>query len=164
MDLELLYFMYMKPTQRLDELNIKLPPVPGIAGLYKPVLIDGDLLYFSGHLPILHDGELVKGKVGESMTAEEGKETARLVGLNILASIHKSLGSIDHIERVIKILGMVNASNDFTEHPKVINGCSELFKELWGEDFGVGVRSAFGVSGLPGGVPVEIEGIMKLRI
>jgi enamine deaminase RidA (YjgF/YER057c/UK114 family) len=85
------------------------------------------------------------------------------VGLNILASATAHLGSIDRIERVVKLLGMVNAVDSYTEHPLVINGCSELFKEIWGEDMGVGVRSAYGVSGLPAGAAVEIEGILKIK-
>jgi enamine deaminase RidA (YjgF/YER057c/UK114 family) len=153
----------MKPTERLMELGIELPPAPGIAGLYKPVFIDDGMIYFSGHLPVISEGNMVRGRVGDDMSVEEAKGSARLVGLNILASIHELLGSIDRVERVIKLLGMVNACENFSEHPKVINGCSELFKEIWGEDLGVGVRSAFGVSGLPGGAPVEIEGLMKLK-
>ena len=92
-----------------------------------------------------------------------GKAAARQVGLNILASVKQELGTLDRVSSVVKLLGMVNSTNDFTQHPQVINGCSELFKDIWGDDNGVGVRSAFGVSGLPAGVPVEIEGIFKLK-
>ena len=106
---------------------------------------------------------MVTGKVGENLSVEEGAEAARQVGLNILATVRESLGSLDRVERVIKLLGMVNAAPDFTGHPQVINGCSELFRDVWGEDHGVGTRSAFGVSGLPAGACVEIEGILSLR-
>ena len=152
----------MKPMEKLLELGIELPPAPSAAGLYKPVLIDGDLIYFSGHLPIQIDGSLITGKVGLDLNVEEAKKAARQVGLNILSSVNNSLGSLDRVERVVKLLGLVNAPEDFTEHPQVINGCSELFAEIWGPENGVGVRSAMRVSGLPAGVPVEIEGILKL--
>ena len=151
----------MQPTEKLSKLGIVLPL--DAAGLYKPVLLEQNLLYFSGHLPLQVDGSMVTGKMGADLSTEEGKDAARLVGLNILASVKTHLGSIDRIERVVKLLGMVNAVDSYTEHPLVINGCSELFKEIWGEDLGVGVRSAFGVSGLPGGAAVEIEGFLKIK-
>ena len=146
---------------KLLELGIELPPAPSAAGLYKPVLVDGDLIYFSGHLPIQNDGSLITGKVGMDLNVEEAKKAARQVGLNILSSVNNSLGSLDRVNEVVKLLGLVNAPEDFTEHPQVINGCSELFAEIWGPENGVGVRLR-GVSGLPAGVPVEIEGILKL--
>ena len=153
----------MQPTEKLSELGIVLPSAPKAAGLYKPVMLDQNLLYFSGHLPLQGDGTMITGKLGADFSTEKGKEAARVVGLNILASVTAYLGSVDRIERVVKLLGMVNAVDSYTEHPLVINGCSELFKEVWGEDLGVGVRSAYGVSGLPGGASVEIEGILKIR-
>ena len=153
----------MQPTEKLSELGIVLPSAPKAAGLYKPVMLDQNLLYFSGHLPLQDDGTMITGKLGADFSTEKGKEAARVVGLNILASVTAHLGSIDRIERVVKLLGMVNAVDSYTEHPQVINGCSELLKEIWGKDLGVGVRSAYGVSGLPGGAAVEIEGILKIR-
>ena len=152
----------MTPTEKLSELAIDLPFPPAAAGLYKPVLVENDLIYFSGHLPIRDDGTMIAGKVGVELTVEDGKAAARQVGLNILASVKQELGTLDRVSSVVKLLGMVNSTNDFTQHPQVINGCSELFKDIWGDDNGVGVRSAFGVSGLPAGVPVEIEGIFKV--
>ena len=152
----------MNPTEKLSQLGIELPPPPKAAGLYKPVLVEGELLYFSGHLPIKNDGIMITGKVGAELSVEEGNAAARQVGLNILSSVKHELGSLDQVLSVVKLLGMVNATQDFTQHPQVINGCSKLFNEIWGDDKGVGVRSAFGVSGLPAGVPVEIEGILKL--
>ena len=94
---------------------------------------------------------MITGKIGEELTIEEGRDAARLVGLNILASAKQELGSLDRVRSVVKLLGMVNATEDFIQHPQIINGCSELFSEIWGDDYGVGVRSAFGVSGLPRG-------------
>lgn len=163
MEENLLYAWAMQPTEILSELGIVLPSAPKAAGLYKPVILDQNLLYFSGHLPLLSDGVMITGKLGADFSTEKGKEAARLVGVNILASVTAHLGSIDRVDRVVKLLGMVNAVDSYMEHPLVINGCSELFKEIWGEDLGVGVRSAYGVSGLPGGAAVEIEGILKIK-
>ena len=153
----------MMISEKISKLGIKLPPPPRAAGLYKPVLILGNQIYFSGHLPILSDGSMIIGKVGDEMTLEEGKKAACQVGLNILSSVEQALGTLDRVSSVIKLLGMVNSTEEFTEHPQVINGCSKLFQDIWGDDNGVGVRSAFGVSGLPAGVPVEIEGILSIR-
>ena len=152
----------MNPDEMITELKLALPPVPKAAGLYKPVLMQGDLVYFSGHLPILSDGSMITGRVGTELSIEEGAAAARQVGLSVLSSLKEKLGSLNQISRLVKLLGMVNAPSSFSEHPKVINGCSELFREIWGEDLGVGVRSAFGVSGLPGNASVEIEGIFQL--
>ena len=153
----------MTAEESLVRLGIELPPAPKVAGLYKPLFVQDGMACFSGHLPLLPDGEMVTGKVGENLSVEEGAEAARQVGLNVLATVRESLGSLDRVERVIKLLGMVNAVPEFTQHPQVINGCSELLLEVWGEDYGVGTRSAFGVSGLPSGACVEIEGVLSLR-
>ena len=153
----------MTAEESLVRLSIELPPAPKAAGLYKPLFVQDGLAYFSGHLPLLPDGGMIMGKVGENLSVEEGARAARQVGLNVLATVREILGSLDRVERVIKLLGMVNAVPDFTQHPQVINGCSELFRDVWGDDFGVGTRSAFGVSGLPAGACVEIEGILSLR-
>jgi hypothetical protein len=134
-----------------------------VAGLYKPVLINDGVASFSGHLPIGIDGKMITGRVGVDLTVEEGSRAARQVGLNILSSLRAELGELDRIERVCKLLGMVNAGPGFTQHPAVINGCSQLFFDLLGQDFGVGTRSAFGVSGLPGNAAVEIEGSFILK-
>jgi enamine deaminase RidA (YjgF/YER057c/UK114 family) len=153
----------MTAEDTLVRLGIELPPAPKAAGLYKPLFVEDGLAYFSGHLPLMPDGEMITGKVGDDLSVEEGALAARQVGLNVLASVRESLGSLDRVERVIKLLGMVNAVPDFIKHPQVINGCSELFSDVWGEDCGVGTRSAFGVSGLPAGACVEIEGILSVR-
>lgn len=153
----------MNYEEKLSTLGIKLPPAPVAAGLYKPMLIVDDLVYLSGHLPILEDGTILVGEVGKDCTVEEGGEAARQVGLNMLATLRDGLGSLDRIARVVKLLGMVNAGNEFTQHPQVINGCSELLKDVLGNDCGVGTRSAFGVSGLPAGAMVEIEGVFQIK-
>ena len=153
----------MSIKEKLSDLNIKLPEAPVAAGLYKTVLIHDRMASFSGHLPIRTDGTMVTGTVGTDLSVEEGASASRQVGLNILASLEMALGDLERIERVIKVLGMIQAKPNFIQHPQVINGCSELFCDLWGRDCGVGVRSAFGVSGLPGNAAVEIEGAFLLK-
>lgn len=151
------------PDQRFDALNLMLPPAPKPLGVYIPFLeIDG-YVYVSGHGTIDSLGNVVKGKVGEDMDIETGKLAAQQVGLAILATLKTNLGSLDKIDRVVKVLGMVNCIPSFTEHPYVINGCSELFAKVFGETKGIGVRSAVGMSSLPGGIPVEIEAVFKLK-
>ena len=153
----------MSAEQKLVELGIKLPPPPPRGGVYKPFLADGKYLYVSGHGPYLGDGTSIRGKLGRDLDIEEGKKAARQVGLSILSTLRAGLGNLDKIQRVIKILGMVNAIPEFEKHPFVINGCSELFAELWGEDRGVGVRSAVGMGSLPGNIAVEIEVLFELN-
>ncbi|MCA9080636.1 MAG: RidA family protein, partial [Planctomycetaceae bacterium] len=143
----------MSAEQRLQELNYQLPPAPKPAGVYKPVVQVGNQLYVSGHGPLKSDGTLVTGKVGSDLSQQEGFVAALQTGLAILASLKAHLGSLDRVGRTIKLLGMVNCGPDFTQHPAVINGCSELFRELYGED-GVGARSAVGMGSLPGNIAV----------
>lgn len=143
--------------------DLQLPPAPSPSGVYKPCLRVGNLLYVSGHGPVQQDGSLIKGRVGLDMDRDAAKVAARQVGLTILATIEKHIGSLDNINSVVKVLGMVNAEPDFGEHPYVINGCSELFREVWGDEKGVGVRSAVGMGSLPGNIPVEIEAIFELK-
>jgi len=152
----------MTPQQRLESLNLALPPAPKAAGLYKPALVVDRLVYLSGHLPLLADGSLVKGCVGRDLDADAGKQAARLVGLAMLSTLVAALGSLDRVRRLVKLLGTVNCTPDFEKHPHVINGASELFAEVWGPDHGVGARSAVGMSSLPMGVPVEIEAVFEL--
>jgi len=152
----------MSPDQNFDSLKLTLPPPPAPLGVYKPFLQVGNLVYVSGHGTLKADGSLMIGKVGQEFTAEEGKHAAQLTGLAILSTLRKNLGSLDRIGRVIKVLGMVNATPDFSRHPFVINGCSELFAKVWGEDKGIGVRSAVGMGSLPDNIPVEIEAIFEL--
>jgi enamine deaminase RidA (YjgF/YER057c/UK114 family) len=148
--------------QNFKESGFNLPPAPKPLGVYKPCLIDGRYLYVSGHGTVKDDGTLIIGRIGETMSAEEGKLAALQVGLAILATINANLGSFNKIKRVIKVLGMVNCIPSFEKHPFVINGCSELFAKIWGEDNGVGVRSAVGMGSLPDNIPVEIEAMFEL--
>ena len=152
----------MNAEAKLAELKLELPPAPKPAGVYKPLVIVGNLAYVSGHGPLLPDGSLITGQVGSSVDLDGGRAAARQVGLTILATLKSQLGSLDRVERVIKLLGMVYATPDFTEHPQVINGCSELFAEVFGADKGVGTRSAVGMGSLPGMITVEIEGTFEI--
>ena len=152
----------MTPESRLAALNLTLPPAPKPVAVYKPLVIFGNAIYVSGHGPVRADRSLITGVVGRDLSLEEGKAAARQVGLAILATLRDQLGSLDRVRRVVKTLGMVNSAPDFLEHPKVINGCSELFAEIWGPDLGVGARSAVGMGPLPGNIPVEIEVILEL--
>jgi enamine deaminase RidA (YjgF/YER057c/UK114 family) len=153
----------MTPDQNFAQLNLKLPPPPKPLGVYKPFLIVGNLVYVSGHGTVQEDGSLIIGKVGSDLDADQAKMAAQVVGLAILATLKTNLGSFDKIKRVIKVLGMVNATPDFERHPFVINGCSELFANVWGTENGVGVRSAVGMGSLPDNIPVEIEAIFELQ-
>ncbi|RYZ39709.1 MAG: RidA family protein [Sphingobacteriales bacterium] len=152
----------MSADNRLKELGLSLPPAPSPLGVYKPWLIDGKYLYLSGHGPVQSDRTLIIGRVGEDMDKEAGKLAARQVGLAMLSTITTNLGSLHKVKRVIKVLGMVNCTSDFHAHPYVINGCSELFAAIWGEENGIGVRSAVGFSSLPDNIPVEIEALFEL--
>jgi len=147
---------------KILEMGLQLPPVSAPKGLYKPLLVSGNLAYLSGHLPGNADGTLMQGKVGEEYDLEEAKSAARAVGMAILATLQHELGSLNRIKRVVKLFGMVNAIPGFDKHPYVINGCSELMLEVFGPENGVGVRSAFGVAGLPANCPVEVEAIFEL--
>ena len=152
----------MTPEQRLASLKVTLPPAPKPVAVYKPVVVVGNLAYVSGHGPLKADKSLITGVVGRDLDLEQGKEAARQVGLAILATLREHFGSLDKVARLIKVLGMVNSAPDFYDHPKVINGCSELFAEVWGEENGIGARSAVGMGPLPGNISVEIEAIFEL--
>lgn len=153
----------MSAESNFAKLGLVLPPAPKPLGVYKPCLVDGSHVYVSGHGTLKEDGTLIVGRVGIDLDLEEAKLAARQVGLAILATLKAHLGSLDKIRRVIKVLGMVNCTNDFEKHPYVINGCSELFAAIWGEDNGIGVRSAVGMGSLPGNIPVEIEVMFELN-
>lgn len=152
----------ISPNEKLSQLKLDLPPAPAPLGVYKPFLIVDRLVYVSGHGPIKSDGSLMQGIVGKDMDMEEGKAAARQVGLAILSTLKTNLGNLNRIKRVIKVLGMVNSTADFTKHPYVINGCSEVFAEVFGEENGIGVRSAVGMGSLPDNIPVEIEAVFEL--
>lgn len=149
--------------QRFAKLGLELPPAPKPLGVYKPCLVTGNYLYVSGHGTVQRDGSLIIGRIGRDMDMEEGKKAAQQVGLAILATIRANLGSLDKVKRVIKVLGMVNCVPEFERHPYVINGCSELFAKVWGEENGIGVRSAVGFGSLPDNIPVEIEAMFELN-
>jgi enamine deaminase RidA (YjgF/YER057c/UK114 family) len=152
----------MTPDQQFEKLNLVLPPAPKPLGVYKPLLVVDRFVYVSGHGTVKEDRSLIIGKIGKDLNLEEGKLAARQVGLAILSTLKENLGSLNKIKRVIKVLGMVNATPDFERHPFVINGCSELFAQIWGDENGVGVRSAVGMGSLPDNIPVEIEAIFEL--
>jgi enamine deaminase RidA (YjgF/YER057c/UK114 family) len=154
--------MNLLPQEKFETLNLTLPPAPMPLGIYKPFLIDGKYLYLSGHGPVRDDKSLIIGRIGENMDIEEGKLAARQVGLTMLSTIVTNFDSLNAVKRVIKVLGMVNCSSDFLRHPYVINGCSELFAEVWGQENGIGVRSAVGMGSLPDNIPVEVEAIFEL--
>ena len=154
--------MNLLPQEKFESLGLSLPPAPQPLGIYKPYLVDGKYLYLSGHGPVRDDKSLIIGRIGDDMNIEEGKLAARQVGLTMLSTIVTNFGSLDKVKRVIKVLGMVNCSSDFLRHPYVINGCSELFAEVWGQENGIGVRSAVGMGSLPDNIPVEVEAIFEL--
>lgn len=153
----------LTPDQRFEQLNLILPPAPAPLGVYKPLLVVGNFVYVSGHGTVKEDKSLIIGRIGDDMSKEEGKLAARQVGLAILSTLKTNLGSLNKIKRVIKVLGMVNCTPDFEKHPFVINGCSELFAQVWGEENGIGVRSAVGMGSLPDNIPVEIEAMFELN-
>lgn len=153
----------MTPEENFAALDLTLPRAPKPSGVYKPCLVDGNHCFVSGHGPVKIDGSLIKGRVGFDMDDEAGKQAAQQVGLAILATLKETLGSLDKVKRVIKVLGMVSCNADFENHPFVINGCSELFAKIWGDKNGIGVRSAVGMGSLPGNIPVEIEALFELH-
>lgn len=164
-DVDLNYYkttLHMTPDENFARLNLALPPAPKPMGVYKPLLIVGNFAYVSGHGTVKEDGSMIVGKVGTDMDADQAKLAAQQVGLAILSTLKANLGSLNRVKRVVKTLGMVNATPEFSQHPFVINGCSELFAKVWGADDGVGVRSAVGMGSLPGNIPVEIEVMFEL--
>jgi enamine deaminase RidA (YjgF/YER057c/UK114 family) len=153
----------MTPEELFAQTGLTLPPAPTPLGVYKPLLIDGRHCYVSGHGPVQPDKSLIIGRIGQELNAEEGKLAARQVGLTILSTLKTQLGSLNKVKRVIKVLGMVNCTPDFEKHPFIINGCSELFAQIWGQENGIGVRSAVGMGSLPDNIPVEIEALFELH-
>ncbi len=154
--------MMYNADEQFEKLGLSLPPAPAPKGVYKPYVIDGKYLYLSGHGPVQDDANLIIGRIGRDIDAEAGKLSARQVGLTMLSTIRTNLGSLNKVKRVIKILGMVNCSPDFEQHPYIINGCSELFADVWGQENGIGTRSAVGFGSLPDNIPVEIEALFEL--
>lgn len=152
----------MSAEARIKELGIVLPPAPPPGGVYKPIVIVNNLAYVSGHGPYLGDEGYIKGRVGADMDLAGAQAAARQTGLALLTTIRNGLGSLDKVKRLIKTLALVNSTNDFDQQPTVINGFSELFRDIFGED-GVGARSAMAANVLPGGIPVEIEIILEVE-
>ncbi|NVN18426.1 RidA family protein [Muricauda sp. HICW] len=154
--------MEKSPSQRMEELNLQLPPAPPPAGVYRPVLVVDNFLYVSGQGPVNLDGSLMTGRAGDDIDEEQAKLAARQVGLTMLSTITTHYGSLDKIKRMVKVLGMVNCTPDFGKQPYVINGFSELMADVFGKEHGIGARSAVGMM-LPGNIAVEIEAIFELH-
>ncbi len=153
----------MSAEQRILELGLVLPPPPTPGGNYVPWRIGGGLLFLSGVGPRLPDGSSMTGKVGSVISIAQGYITARQCGLNLLANMRAALGSLDRVDTILKVLGMVNAIPEFQDHPKVINGCTDLFVEVFGEN-GRPARSAVGMGSLPGNISTEVEAIVLLKV
>ena len=155
----------MEIEKKLAEMGLELPPIPTPVANYVPAVQVGSLLFLSGHAPgLLKDGKVqfIQGKVGKDLTTEEGYEAAKQVTLNLLQSIKKTIGDLDKVKRVVKLLGFVNCTEDFPNQPQVINGASDLLVELYGER-GRHARSAVGMYQLPFGIAVEIEMIVEVE-
>ena len=155
--------MPSKPETRIQELHLTLPAPPKPVAKYKTAVQSGNMLYVSGHGPLKTDGKMITGRVGEDLTTEQGKEAARVVGLAILSTIRHTIGTLDKVKRLVKTLGMVNCTADFKDQPVVINGFSELMAEVFGDDAGVGARSAVGMVSLPSNIAVEVECIFEVE-
>ena len=149
--------------ERLSELGLELPNAPSAVAVYRPSLVVGDLCYTSGHLPVNVDGSLHLGCVGRDADEAAGYAAAKQAGLAILSTLKSELGSLDRVARIVKLFGMVNCTPEFTQQPAVVNGCSELMRDVFGAENGVGTRSAVGVTALPLGVTVEIEAIVQIK-
>lgn len=147
---------------RLIELGITLPPLPQAMANYVLFTLADNLLYVSGQGPKTKEGDWIRGQVGKDLTVEQGYEAARLTGIQLLAVINGALGSLDRVKRILKVNGYVNSGPEFGDHPAVINGCSDLFVELLGDN-GRHARAAIGVSSLPQGIAVEIEAIVDVH-
>ncbi|QDT06980.1 Endoribonuclease L-PSP [Rubripirellula lacrimiformis] len=154
----------MSAEAKLIELKLELPPSPKPVGVYKPIVIAGNMAYLSGHGPLKADKKLITGRLGLDMDVEAGYEAARITGLGMLATLQTNLGSLDKVKRLVKLLGLVRCTDRFDQQPAVINGCSELFRDVFGEENGVAARSALGTNALPGGIAVEIEAIFEVEV
>ena len=152
----------MSAEAKLQELGIELPNAPKPMGVYKPIVVSGGMAYLPGHGPLLANGKLITGRLGLDMDVEAGYEAARVTGMGMLATLQENLGSLDKVKRLVKLLGLVRCTDSFAEQPAVINGCSELFRDVFGEDAGVAARSALGTNALPGTIAVEIEAIFEV--
>lgn len=154
--------MKYDPESRIKELNLQLPVAPEPGGVYKPVVVADTYLYVSGQAPMRPDGSLITGRLGEDLSLEEGKDAARRAGIAMLSTIKAHYGELTGVKRLIKTLGMVNSTPGFAKQPQVINGFSELMAEVFGEENGIGARSAVGMM-LPGDIAVEVEAIFEIQ-
>ncbi len=152
----------MSHEKRFAALNLELPPAPKAMGLYRPIVVVGSLAYLSGHGPLNADKTLTCGRIGDDMDVEAGFEAARKTGLAVLATLKEHCGTLDGVKRLIKTFGLVQATPECTDHPAVINGFSELMRDVFGEDCGIAARSAVGAASLPAGMAVEVEAIFEL--
>ncbi|HVE56035.1 MAG TPA: RidA family protein [Pyrinomonadaceae bacterium] len=150
------------PEENFEKLQLELPPTPISHGVYKTFVIAGNFIYVSGHGPYLPEGGWMSGKIGVEVEMADGIKAAEQTALAILSTLKSAVGSLNRIKRVIKVLGMINCVDDFTEHPQVINGCSALFAKIWGAEYGIGVRSAVGMNSLPLNITVEIEAMFEI--
>jgi enamine deaminase RidA (YjgF/YER057c/UK114 family) len=148
--------------KKLSELGIELPPPPKPAANYQPCQRSGDLLYLSGHLPLNNDGSLQTGKI-TSETVDQGYQAARQVALNLIATLQNELGDLDRVQQVVKLFGIVQSTDDFHEQHKVMNGCSDVFVEVFGKERGFHARSAIGTNALPLNISVEVEAIVRIK-
>jgi enamine deaminase RidA (YjgF/YER057c/UK114 family) len=153
----------MSAESRIQELGLELPPSVPLGGIYKPLVITGNIGYLSGHGPYLGDDKYITGRVGENLTLAEGQQAARQVGLALLRTMKDQLGDLNRVGRIVKSLALVNSTDDFCQQPQVINGFSELMRDVFGEDRGIGARSAIATNALPGNIAVEIELIIELN-
>ena len=154
----------MGAEEKVAELGLELPPPPQAMGIYRPIVIVGNLAHISGHGPLKADGSFLTGRVGQDTDLAGGVAAARQTGLAILATLRDQLKTLDRVRRVVKVFGMVNSTADFEDHPAVINGASELFRDVFGETAGVGARSAVGMGSLPGNITTEIEAILEVEV
>jgi len=152
----------MKIEKRLEELNLTLPELPKPVANYVPAVKAGNLLFVSGHGPGRGEGKLYKGKVGDDLTIEDGYQSARQTALCLISTIKGAIGDLDKVKQFVKVVGFVNCTENFTDQPKVVNGASDLFVEVFGNK-GKHARSAVGMQQLPGGIPVEVEVIVEVE-
>jgi enamine deaminase RidA (YjgF/YER057c/UK114 family) len=152
----------MNHEQRFAALNLKLPPAPEAMGLYRPILVVDRLAYRSGHGPLRSDNTMVCGRLGDDLDTDAGFEAARQTGMAMLATLRAHCGTLDSVKRLVKTFGLVQATPEFSEQPAVINGFSQLMRDVFGEEDGIGARSAVGAASLPAGWAVEIEAVFEL--
>lgn len=148
--------------QKIEELGIVIPKPPDPVANYVTAVRTGNLVFLAGHGPVDGNGNLVTGRLGSDLTIAQGQEAARLTGIGLLASLKKEIGNLNKVVRIVKIRGMVNSTTDFTEHPQVVNGCSDLMVEIFGDN-GKHARAAVGMGSLPGNIAIEIEMIVEVK-